>query len=411
MSELAKPDDNDDPCCGESTPPNKPNKPNNIGFTPEVTTPNIDPRYGTLPFNESGLYSTFVTSDHSSFSVAQATIHNKISSILSKKIITENLQFNFHGKVTIVPTNGYKIISDYLNTFSRGLMLLSYNYLAKTQNSLILFYLDGGLDRDTDFINFNVYSNSIENLKLTLDIIRKALDPISVFKNNIINISWYYQGSKGMDYVVISDEINDNFHIEAYPYLNIEELSLSYWKCNEPIMVLMGPPGTGKTRLIRYMIDSICKNEKRTIDVMFSSDQAVIEQGELFMCFLKDRDCNFLVLEDVDYHLGARKDGNTAMYNFLSISNGLAVNLQKSKKIILSTNLPNIKNIDPALLRPGRCYDIINTRELDYYESNDLLKKIGTRRELDPKKLYTLANLYNFKEIKEKPSKISTGFI
>ena len=178
--------------------------------------------------------------------------------------------------------------------------------------------------------------------------------------------------------------------------------------------MLIGNPGTGKTRLIRYILNFLCETKDDNINVMFTSDQKIIQNGNLFISFIANDSTDILILEDVDYHLSARRDGNTAMYNFLSISNGLAIGRQQDKKIILSTNLPNTKSIDPALLRPGRCFGIVNSRELYYDESVELLKKLGIKKELEPKKSYTLGELYNLDKKTEytlNKTSTSTGFI
>jgi ATP-dependent 26S proteasome regulatory subunit len=45
--------------------------------------------------------------------------------------------------------------------------------------------------------------------------------------------------------------------------------------------------------------------------------------------------------------------------------------------MIFSTNLPSIKDIDPALVRPGRCYDILNFAELNQEQAEALATKVG----------------------------------
>ena len=49
-----------------------------------------------------------------------------------------------------------------------------------------------------------------------------------------------------------------------------------------------------------------------------------------------------------------------------------------NKKIIFSTNLPNLSDTDSALTRPGRCFDILEFRNLNRNESAVLCDKIGT---------------------------------
>jgi hypothetical protein len=46
------------------------------------------------------------------------------------------------------------------------------------------------------------------------------------------------------------------------------------------------------------------------------------------------------------------------------------------RKIIFTTNLPNIGDIDEALVRPGRCFAVLRTRNLDRAEARHLLAKL-----------------------------------
>ena len=181
---------------------------------------------------------------------------------------------------------------------------------------------------------------------------------------------------------------------ESYPYLDIDSFAEKYLESEIPLLVLTGPPGTGKTRLIRYFLKKMCeKRHKNVISGIFTSDQNVIEEGEIFIYLLREN-FDVLILEDIDYNLRPRDDGNITMYNLLSTANGLASNSMKQKKIILSTNLPNTSKIDSALIRPGRCFDILNTRPLLPDEAEKVLSLLGKEKVLD-RKQYTLAELYN----------------
>jgi ATP-dependent 26S proteasome regulatory subunit len=81
------------------------------------------------------------------------------------------------------------------------------------------------------------------------------------------------------------------------------------------------------------------------------------------------------------------------MYKLLGASDGFINN--PTKKIILSTNLPSITEIDEALLRKGRCYDVLKMKRLTPDQAVVLLAKIKPdyAKPLD-KKEYTLAELY-----------------
>lgn len=48
----------------------------------------------------------------------------------------------------------------------------------------------------------------------------------------------------------------------------------------------------------------------------------------------------------------------------------------QGRKIIFTTNLPNINDVDAALLRPGRCFATVRTRPLSRDEAAALLLRL-----------------------------------
>jgi hypothetical protein len=49
----------------------------------------------------------------------------------------------------------------------------------------------------------------------------------------------------------------------------------------------------------------------------------------------------------------------------------------QGRKIIFTTNLPNVGDIDEALVRPGRCFATVRTRALERREAELLLSRIS----------------------------------
>jgi ATP-dependent 26S proteasome regulatory subunit len=49
----------------------------------------------------------------------------------------------------------------------------------------------------------------------------------------------------------------------------------------------------------------------------------------------------------------------------------------QGRKIIFTTNLPNIGDIDEALARPGRCFATVRTRALERGEAELMLSRIS----------------------------------
>jgi ATP-dependent 26S proteasome regulatory subunit len=48
----------------------------------------------------------------------------------------------------------------------------------------------------------------------------------------------------------------------------------------------------------------------------------------------------------------------------------------QGRKIIFSTNLPNLGDLDDALIRPGRCFARVHTRNLTAVERDRLLARL-----------------------------------
>jgi ATP-dependent 26S proteasome regulatory subunit len=89
--------------------------------------------------------------------------------------------------------------------------------------------------------------------------------------------------------------------------------------------------------------------------------------------------------------LAKREDGNTMMHRFLNVSDGLIS--AQDKKMVFSTNLPSVKDIDSALLRPGRCFDVVEFRPLTRKEALLITEELGLS--LPDGAEFTLAELFN----------------
>jgi len=180
---------------------------------------------------------------------------------------------------------------------------------------------------------------------------------------------------------------------EMYPFLKepLTDYYDRYLESNANILLLIGPPGTGKTTFIRGLL------AHSNSSAIVTYDAAILEKDYLFARFIED-ETGVMVLEDSDNFLKARSDGNTMMHRFLNVGDGLVTT--KGKKLIFSTNLPSIRDIDPALIRPGRCFDIVSFDSLKQKEAEALAKKIGVK--LDGKRdSWTIAEVFN-KQIEEK---------
>lgn len=176
---------------------------------------------------------------------------------------------------------------------------------------------------------------------------------------------------------------------EMYPWLNGETLEDYYDRflnSSASILLLYGDPGVGKTSLIRGLL-----NYAKT-SALVTYDPLILQKDTFFAEFLEDNSVSIVVLEDSDAFLSARTDGNTMMHRFLNVSNGLIT--VKGKKMIFSTNLPSIRDIDPALTRAGRCFDIVRFEKLSYDQAVKLTDRLGIKHP-NEQHSYTLAELFH----------------
>lgn len=175
-----------------------------------------------------------------------------------------------------------------------------------------------------------------------------------------------------------------------YPFMKVdlEDYFQAYAKSDSRVLVLVGPPGTGKSTFLRTLIFSIAK----TAGVVYAKN--VIEHRQ-FIDLLQKPEPQVLAAEDMDLHLASRESGNFQISPLLNASEGI-VKSEEMKKIVLSTNLSSIDKIDPALLRRGRCYDVIEFRLLTVDEARIVEIEVGLpEQDLSSKTLWSLAEILN----------------
>jgi SpoVK/Ycf46/Vps4 family AAA+-type ATPase len=192
----------------------------------------------------------------------------------------------------------------------------------------------------------------------------------------LFTIDWHFVGG-GRELTSTSSEelLTEDLHDEAYPTVPapLSAFIERYLDANETVLVLQGPPGTGKTRLVRAILGAMSRRKGETAEVMYTADKRALEADEIFVRFITGSHDAF-VIEDADHLLLARANGNHDLHRFLTVADGVV--RAQGRKIIFTTNLPNVSDMDEALLRPGRCFANVRTRLLTREEAALLAKRV-----------------------------------
>jgi hypothetical protein len=107
---------------------------------------------------------------------------------------------------------------------------------------------------------------------------------------------------------------------------------------------------------------------------LYTGDAHALGNDEIFARFITGTHDAFVV-EDADHLLKPRADGNDRLHRFLTIADGVV--RAQGRKIIFSTNLPNVGDLDEALIRPGRCFARVHVRTLTSAEARALAAEIA----------------------------------
>lgn len=223
---------------------------------------------------------------------------------------------------------------------------------------------------------FRTWAESVTKVLTAHETILARVGANKIHEPAMFSINWVFSTAKGDLLGARIEEVAEGvLYDEAYPVLDegVYGFIEHYLSADEPILVLQGPPGTGKTRLIRALLGELSRRENRQIEALYTGEMKAVENDELFVRFITG-DEQVFVIEDADHLLRPRVSGNINLHRFLTLADGVV--RAQGRKIVFSTNLPNIGDLDDALVRPGRCFARVLLRNLRADEAAALINKL-----------------------------------
>lgn len=353
-------------------------------------------RKRVIKFDEDSRKDVFQLERKWSDGLNKKAIDDALESNLSKEFFLAATCLNDHHITLILDRRiklGLETIHEKETFVSNSNDWISYirkRYSVEDGYQLIQFsHTAGMVIDDNDFIDYTTNSNSIEvKIYGSREFVEETKNELcSQFSVATCYIEWVY-GSDGssLNIPLLGEKLPIS---EMYPFLGEEKVT-DYYKrfldSSASILLLIGPPGTGKTTFIRGLLHYTAKN------AIVTYDETILQKDYVFARFMED-DTGIMVIEDADAFLKSRSDGNSMMHRFLNVGDGLIT--VKGKKLVFSTNLPSTKEIDPALIRPGRCFDILEFRNYKPQEAKALAKKLDIDFNPKEKSNYSLAEIFH----------------
>ncbi len=225
---------------------------------------------------------------------------------------------------------------------------------------------------------------------------------------NLLNIS--PQGEDLRTSYIFPEE-HDVAKIYFYPWLkqyadSLEQFYDEYLNSTKSVLLLIGPPGGGKSTFLRTILFHAKKRE----NYICSNERVLNTDG--FVPWISGLPDNSLIaIEDADKFVTSReKTGNDSMAGLLNATDGI---IPRHNKIIISTNLPSINSVDPALVRPGRCHRVLEFKNLTYSQACHIREMENLPVfDVDQKREYSLAEVLCGVDLKDMQGrkKTSIGF-
>lgn len=289
-------------------------------------------------------------------------------------------------------------------------------------------------ESEDEFSEYDVYFKNTKETTFINSIFAEYDVEISQTK---IEIRRYFQRSDGSlgrskNLYYRLEEMRE-FKKEYYPYIDVDEMFKQFILSNENILVVIGEPGLGKSKLLnvyqRFLLENLdlvkkddSKESASAVTAFYLKNESVLSDDE-FWNEINEELPDLVILDDIDYFLTHRtaevqtnldEQKNKFISNFLTATDGLFSKTKKTK-FLITTNL-SAEDLDVALLRKGRMFDIIKLRPLtkeeaknvwDTYDLDEDFEKYFKTEKVFASDLGSRIKLIREKKAKKKETKIS----
>lgn len=241
----------------------------------------------------------------------------------------------------------------------------------------------------------------------------KLSSPTEVEPEKDFPLMFMSAGPQGLQYTNMQspsynwDDISGNYidgereKIDRLMDFDITQLSES---ASGRLVVLHGPPGTGKT----HVISALMTRWRNDVAGYYCLDPSMLlEHPNHIVEFLMHKNERYgnvrppwkcIVLEDSDRYLKQGDGTTTGLSNLFNLCDGLIG--RTSKVLVLVTTNVDVRSWNKAVTRPGRCLADIRFEKFNRTDSNAWLESHGVNVRVDEEK--TLAELYEILNESEK---------